>query len=410
MSSESIFACVEGAPPIEVFAKNKACLEDKSPNKVNLTVGAYRTPEGKPWVLPVVRKTEIAITNDESINCEYLPGTGDESFTKAATALMLGEQSQVLGDNRAFGIQTLSGTGALRLGAEFLAKKLGYEVFYVSDPTWENHGKVFLAAGFKTAQTYRYWDPKNRCININGLIEDLENAPEKSVIILHTCAHNPTGCDPTQEQWIQISEVIKKKKHFPFFDSAYQGFASGNPDKDAWPVRYFAENGFELFSAQSFAKNFGLYCERAGNLTIVQKSCTTKSAIQTTFAIIIRIMYSNPPAFGCRIVSKVLNDKQLRSEWMDCIKIMSSRIIEMRKCLFDNLTKLNTPGNWNHILEQIGMFSYTGLNSNQVDYLIEKHHVYLLSSGRINMCGLNDKNMEYFAKALHDAVTTIKGD
>lgn len=198
---------------------------------------------------------------------------------------------------------------------------------------------------------------------------------------------------------------MEKKKLFPFFDSAYQGFASGDPNKDAWAVRYFVERGFELFCAQSFAKNFGLYCERVGNLTIVQKDASTTAAVHSQFTLLVRAMYSNPPAFGSRIVSTVLNDPKLREEWMDCIKTMSSRIITMRQKLYDLLKKLNTPGTWEHITQQIGMFSYTGLNEAQVKRLISDFHIYLLSTGRINMCGLNEKNVEYVAKAIHAVVT-----
>ncbi|XP_055376770.1 aspartate aminotransferase, cytoplasmic [Condylostylus longicornis] len=404
----SLFSNIEKGAPIEVFALNKQCADDKYEHKINLSVGAYRTEDGKPWVLPVVRKTEIRIASDESLNHEYLPVTGNELFTKAATTLLLGVNSPAIAEGRAFGVQTLSGTGALRLGAEFLTKKLGYTVCYYSEPTWENHHKVFMAAGFKEAKIYRYWDPKTRGLDFNGLIEDLENAPEGAAIILHACAHNPTGCDPSQEQWKKIAELMKRKKLFPFFDAAYQGFASGQPDKDAWAVQYFVEQGFELFTAQSYAKNFGLYCERVGNLTVVQKDKETTAAVQSQFTLIVRAMYSNPPAFGSRIVGTILNDPQLRNEWMDCIKLMSSRIIEMRELLYKHLVELKTPGTWNHIKEQIGMFSYTGLTEKQVKYLIEKHHIYLLSTGRINMCGLNPNNVERFAKAIHEAVLTVQ--
>lgn len=197
---------------------------------------------------------------------------------------------------------------------------------------------------------------------MDGLLEDLTKAPEGAVIILHACAHNPTGCDPTPEQWAKIADVLEKRKLFPFFDSAYQGFASGDPVRDAFAVRYFVERGFELFCAQSYAKNFGLYCERIGNLVVVQKEAKTTAAVASQLTLIVRAMYSNPPAFGARIVGTVLNDVNLRKEWSECIKIMSSRIIRMRQALYNELTKLQTPGTWDHITSQIGMFSYTGLN------------------------------------------------
>lgn len=404
----SIFDNIEKGPPIEVFALNKAFLEDQSPQKVNLGVGAYRTEEGKPWVLPVVKKAEKAIVDDPTLNHEYLPVLGLDTYSSAATGLLLGEDSIQIKNKNAFGVQTLSGTGALRVGAEFLAQVMGRTVFYYSDPTWENHQKVFQSAGFKEGHAYRYWDAQTRSIDFEGFVADLKAAPEGAVIILHACAHNPTGCDPTHEQWIKIADVIEEKKLFPFFDSAYQGFASGDPVHDAFAVRYFVERGFELFCAQSFAKNFGLYNERIGNLTVVQNNTKTTAAVQSRMTLLVRFMYSNPPAFGGRIVGKVLNTPELRQEWMESIKAMSSRIIKMRNLLKTELINLKTPGTWDHITQQIGMFSYTGLNLAQVKILIEKYHIYLLSSGRINMCGLNEKNVVYVAKSIHDAIIATK--
>lgn len=203
----------------------------------------------------------------------------------------------------------------MRIGAEFLRRQLNRTVFYYSDPTWENHHKVFMDAGFEHPNTYRYWDQTKRVLNIEGLLADLEQAPAGAVIILHACAHNPTGCDPTQEQWVQIADLMERKQLFPFFDSAYQGFASGDPDHDAWAVRYFVQRGFEIFCAQSFAKNFGLYCERVGNLTVVSNTTEVKEAVLSQFTLLVRGMYSNPPAFGSRIVSTVLNSSELRQEW-----------------------------------------------------------------------------------------------
>lgn len=368
---------------------------------------AYRTAEGKPWVLPVVKKAENKIVGDETLNHEYLPVLGLDSFTKAATELLLGKDSKAIEEKRAFGIQTLSGTGALRIGAEFLAQILGKRNFYYSEPTWENHHKVFISSGFTNANKYRYWDPITRGVDFEGMLADISEAPESSVIILHACAHNPTGCDPTEEQWCRLADVMKEKKLFPFFDSAYQGFASGDPVKDAFAVRYFVSRGFELFCSQSFAKNFGLYNERVGNLTVVQKDPATTAPVASQLTLLVRGMYSNPPAFGARIVSTVLNDHELREEWMECIKTMSSRIIKMRKALYDQLTKLGTPGTWTHITQQIGMFSYTGLNPQQVKILIEKFHIYLLSSGRINMCGLNENNVNYVAEAIHTVCLNV---
>ncbi|XP_019864942.1 aspartate aminotransferase, cytoplasmic [Aethina tumida] len=405
--AQTWFSNVIEGPPIEVFALNKAFAEDKFPEKVSLGVGAYRTDEGKPWVLPVVRIAEKALAENPALNKEYLPVLGFEPFTKLATEMLLGKDSKPLQEGRAFGVQTLSGTGALRVGAEFLAKIVGLKVFYYSKPTWENHRLVFLNAGFQEAREYRYWDAANRKLDIDGFLEDLRNAPENSAIILHPCAHNPTGCDPTHDQWKQIAEVIRERRLFPFFDSAYQGFASGNLDTDAWAVRYFVQEGFEIFCSQSFAKNFGLYNERVGNLTIVMNNPSEIPKVKSQITLVVRGMYSNPPNHGAQIVAHVLGNEALYAQWQEHIRTMSGRIIEMRKRLREELEKIGTPGDWSHITTQIGMFSYTGLNEIQSEHMVKHHHVYMLKSGRISMCGLTPANVAYVAKAINETLKTL---
>ncbi|XP_043490854.1 aspartate aminotransferase, cytoplasmic [Polistes fuscatus] len=399
------FSGIELGPPIEVFALTKAFNDDTYEKKVNLAVGAYRTSEGKPWVLPVVKKVEKQLAADELQNHEYLPILGLDSFCQAATKMLLGPNSSVIAQGRAFGIQTLSGTGALRVAAECLSRILHYDTFYYSKPTWENHKLVFLNGGFKNACEYTYWDSKNRRINLDGMLKDLKNAPENTVIILHACAHNPTGCDPTPEQWKQIADVIEENRLFTIFDSAYQGFASGDLDKDAFAVRMFAERGMEFICTQSFAKNFGIYNERAGNMVVVMSDAKEVVQFKSQVTLIIRGMYSNPPNHGARIVSTVLNNPDLCKEWKGHIQTMSGRIREMREGLYQRLLKLGTPGTWEHITTQIGMFSYTGLSERQVKHLLDHFHIYLLRSGRINICGLTEHNLDYVAKAIHEAVT-----
>ncbi|KAG6458389.1 hypothetical protein O3G_MSEX010833 [Manduca sexta] len=366
---------------------------------------SYRDENGKPWVLPVVRKMEKKMSEDPTLLHEYLPVLGLEQFSNASVSMLLGEDSPAIAAGRTFGVQALSGTGGLRIGAELLNKHLKYTTFYYSNPTWENHHLVFVNSGFTQPRTYRYWNPKTRAIDFDGFIEDLKNAPENSVIILHACAHNPTGIDPSQEQWEKIADVMEERKLFPFFDSAYQGFASGDLDRDAWAVRYFVKRGFELVCAQSYAKNFGLYNERVGNLAVVMSDARHAAAVRSQLTWIVRGMYSNPPAHGARLVAAVLADKQLFDEWRDHIKLMSSRVMGMREALRSELVKLGTPGNWDHIVKQIGLFSYTGLTPRQTEHLIKEYHIYLLKSGRINICGLNPGNVEYVARAIHDAVT-----
>uniref|UniRef100_A0A069DYX4 Aspartate aminotransferase n=1 Tax=Panstrongylus megistus TaxID=65343 RepID=A0A069DYX4_9HEMI len=400
------FESVTVGPAIEPFALSKAYQLDDSSHKVNLGAGVYRTEKGQPWVLPCVKKAEEMMAKDETLDHEYLPVLGYEPFCKLATKLLLGDCPKI-SEGKAFGIQGLSGTGSLRIALEFLVNCLGYKTVYVSTPSWENHKLVSKLAGMKHIRDYRYWNPKERGLDIDGMLEDIKEADPKSVIILHTCAHNPTGCDPTKEQWQLIAECLKEKELFPLFDSAYQGFATGDLDADAWAVRYFVNQGFELMCAQSFAKNFGLYNERVGNLTVVVNDVNTVEAVKSQLTILIRGMYSNPPSHGAKIVAMILNTESLRRDWYECIKIMSERIKDMRIKLRDKLERQNTPGEWNHITSQIGMFSFTGLNLRQVEHMIKKYHIYMFKSGRINMCGLNIENIDYVVQSFYNTILSI---
>ncbi|KAG0209536.1 Aspartate aminotransferase, cytoplasmic [Mortierella sp. GBA30] len=403
---ESMFERVASAPEDIIFALTSAYKADSYPDKVNLGVGAYRTEDGKPWVLPVVKKADRVLVNDENLDHEYLPILGLEEFRKAATALILGSDSKAIAEGRAGSAQCISGTGAVYTGAQFLARHYsikGGAVCYISKPTWANHRAIFEGVGIPVLE-YPYWDPVSKNLDLKGMLGAMQSAPSGSIFLLHPCAHNPTGVDPTPDQWRQIADVMEAKGHFPFFDCAYQGFASGNLDNDAYSVRYFVHRGFELFVAQSFSKNFGLYSERAGNLTIVAKSAQIKSQIESQIAKAQRAVISNPPAYGSRIVSLVLSDKGLYKEWEQNLATMANRIIDMRRILFEELIKLGTPGKWNHIVDQIGMFSFTGLSAPQVKVLKEKYHVYLTDNGRISMAGLNSKNVKYFAHAVDDVV------
>jgi aspartate aminotransferase len=307
-------------------------------------------------------------------------------------------------------LQTISGTGAVHLGALFLAKfykTSTQRLAYFSDPTWANHFQIFSNVGLEY-KTYPYFSKKTKGLDFEGMIGSIQDAPEGSIILLHACAHNPTGVDPTQDQWKKIAEVIKSRKHFPFFDTAYQGFASGDLARDGWAIRYFIEQGFELCIAQSYAKNFGLYGERAGCFHFVTSPSsdaeTTIKRIASQLAILQRSEISNPPAYGARIASTVLNDPKLFAEWEDNLREMSGRIKEMRTALRSKLEELGTPGTWNHITDQIGMFSFTGLSETQVMKIREDAHVYMTKNGRISMAGLNTNNVEYFAKAVDKVV------
>ena len=298
-------------------------------------------------------------------------------------------------------MQAISGTGALHLGALFLSKfYTGNKTIYISDPTWTNHKQIFSNVSLPIA-TYPYFSKSTKGLDIEGMIAALQNARDRSIILLHACAHNPTGVDPTRDQWKRIASVMSAKKHFPFFDCAYQGFASGDLAADAWAIRYFVSQGFELCIAQSFAKNFGLYSERTGCFHFVTlpspDATTTINRIASQLAILQRSEISNPPAYGARIASLVLNDKALFEEWEENLRTMSGRIKDMRRALRNKLEELGTPGTWNHITDQIGMFSFTGLTEAQVAKLKDTYHVYMTKNGRISMAGLNTGNVEGFA-------------
>ncbi|XP_072041873.1 aspartate aminotransferase, cytoplasmic-like [Amphiura filiformis] len=406
----SRFSEIQQAPPVAVFALTAAYKADSNPNKVNCGVGAYRTDDSQPWVLPVVRQVETQLAADHSLNHEYLPISGLPEFTSASVNLILGADNPAVLENRALGFQALSGTGALRLGAEFLSRQAKYNIVYLPDPTWPNHNGIFKAAMFSELRKYRYFKADTRGLHIEGMLEDLRGAPENAVVILHACAHNPTGVDPTWEQWKQIAEVCKAKKLFVFFDAAYVGFASGSVETDRWPVTYFLSQGIELFCAQSYSKNFGLYNERIGCLTSVVNDPEVKLRIKSQMEIIARVLWSNPPNHGARIVSTVLNNPTLLAQWFEHIATMSSRIKSMRQALYERLKALGTPGTWHHITDQIGMFSYTGLGPNQVEFMKKNYAVYAMKDGRMNMCALTTKNVDYVANAIHDAVSKVHED
>lgn len=323
---------------------------------------------------------------------------------------MLGADSPALADKRVASLQSISGTGALHLGAGFLAKFYkGNRTVYVSNPTWANHHQIFGNVGLKVA-TYPYFDKKTKGLDFAGMKAAIQDAPDHSIIVLHACAHNPTGVDPTADQWAELAQILRQKKHLPFFDSAYQGFASGNLARDAGAVRLFVEQGFELFIAESFAKNFGLYGERAGCFHLVAApgadAAASASRLSSQLAILQRSEISNPPIYGARVASTVLNDPALFAEWERNLGEMSGRIISMRKALRSKLEELGTPGTWNHITDQIGMFSFTGLNEDQVLRLRNEFHVYMTKNGRISMAGLNTKNVDRFAQAVHKVLTS----
>ncbi|KAI1437937.1 PLP-dependent transferase [Xylaria sp. CBS 124048] len=404
---------VPQAPEDALFGIVRAYKADQHPTKVDVSIGAYRDNSAKPWVLPVVKKADEILRNDPNLDHEYAPIAGIPSFTSKAAELILGDASSpAIQEKRVTSVQTISGTGAVHLGALFLAKFYpGTKKVYVSNPTWVNHHQIFSNVGLPTAE-YPYFSKKTKGLDFDGLKKTLSEAPERSIVLLHACAHNPTGVDPTLDQWKEIATLMRQKNHFPFFDTAYQGFATGDLMKDSAAVRYFVEQGFELVIAQSFAKNFGLYGERAGCFHFVtapaSDAAATVARVASQLAVLQRSEISNPPLYGARIVSTVLNDAKLFAEWEENLRTMSGRIIEMRKALRSKLEEYGTPGTWNHITDQIGMFSFTGLTEPQVLKLRDEAHIYMTKNGRISMAGLNTNNIEYFAKAVDKAVREVQ--
>ncbi|KAL9252546.1 Aspartate aminotransferase, cytoplasmic-like protein [Drosera capensis] len=378
---ESVFGSIAQAPEDPILGVTVAFNKDTSPVKLNLGVGAYRTEEGKPLVLNVSSKKE------------YLPIVGLADFNKSSAKLILGSDSPAVLENRVATVQCLSGTGSLRVGSEFLARHYHQRVIYVPLPTWGNHLKVFHFGGLEV-KSYRYYDPTTRGLNFQGLLEDLNSAPSGAIVLLHACAHNPTGVDPTLAQWEEIRKLMRSKGLLPFFDSAYQGFASGSLDADAQSVRIFVADRGECFVAQSYAKNMGLYGERVGALSIVCKTADVASRVESQLKLVIRPMYSNPPIHGASIVATILKDRDMYDEWTVELKAMADRIISMRKQLFDALTARGTPGDWSHIIKQIGMFTFTGLNAEQVSFMTREYHIYMTSDGRISMAGLSSRTVK----------------
>lgn len=403
---DSVFANIVRAPEDPILGVTVAYNKDPNPNKLNLGVGAYRTEEGKPLVLNVVRRAEQMLVNDKSRVKEYLPIVGLADFNKLSAKLIFGADSPAIQENRVTTVQCLSGTGSLRVGAEFLARHYHEHTIYIPLPTWGNHPKVFTLAGL-SVKTYRYYNPATRGLDFEGLLDDLNAAPSGAIVLLHACAHNPTGVDPTLEQWEQIRQLMRSKRLLPFFDSAYQGFASGSLDADAQSVRMFVADGGECVVAQSYAKNMGLYGERVGALSIVCRSADVASRVESQIKLVIRPMYSNPPIHGASIVATILKDSNMYHEWTVELKAMADRIISMRQQLFDALQAKGTPGDWSHIVKQIGMFTFTGLNAEQVAFMTSEYHIYMTSDGRISMAGLSSGTVPHLADAMHAAVTTL---
>lgn len=402
----SRFEGVPMAPPDPILGVSEAFKADKSELKLNLGVGAYRTEELQPYVLNVVKKAENLML-EKGENKEYLPIEGLAAFNKATAELLLGADNPVINQGLVATLQSLSGTGSLRLAAAFIQRYFPEAKVLISSPTWGNHKNIFNDARVPWSE-YRYYDPKTVGLDFEGMIADIEAAPEGSFVLLHGCAHNPTGIDPTPEQWEKIADVIQEKKHMPFFDVAYQGFASGSLDEDAFSVRLFVKRGMEVFVAQSYSKNLGLYSERVGAINVVCSAPEVADRVKSQLKRLARPMYSNPPIHGAKIVANVVGDPTMFGEWKQEMELMAGRIKNVRQKLYDSLSAKDKSGkDWSFILRQIGMFSYTGLNKAQSDNMTDKWHIYMTKDGRISLAGLSLAKCDYLADAIIDSFHNV---
>lgn len=391
---------------------NALCQADDNADKINLTIGAYRDDEGNPFVLESVKAAEIKLVNDKSLNHEYLALSGLKSFTSLSAQLVLGNEegvSPALAANRVHSIQCLGGTGALRLGVEFLKRARPGATIFVPNSTWPTHLNLLQHAGVPF-QTYRYLAPCGLALDFPGLLQDLNSAhcPEGSIVLLHMVAHNPSGFDPSPDQWQALLEVVQRRHLLPFMDNAYQGFFRGLQE-DAYAARLFAAAGVEMLLACSFSKNFGLYGERVGCLHVLSADASAGPAILSNLTALSRTLHSNCPSYGARIVAAILSDVELKKKWMQECAMMANRLNTMRAQMHALLLELKTPGNWDHVAAQGGMFSLTGLRPAVISRLQTHHHVYMLTTGRISLAGLNTGNISRFVAAVTESILHCDG-
>lgn len=402
VSSTDFFSRVVPIPADPILRIFQAYKDDKDANKINLSVGVYRDNDEKPYLFQVVRQALADVTSDPDMDMEYLPVDGHAGFRTVAQELIFGNDLSTADKEKIVTVQTISGTGALRVGFEFL-KIASDKPVLISKPAWPLHYRIMERTGFKW-EDYPYITADCSGLDFEGMYKTIDAAESGTIVLLHVCAHNPTGVDPSREQWEELAKLIKKKELLPFMDCAYQGFASGDLDRDAAPVRIFLREGISMLVAQSFSKNFGLYGERVGALHVVCESKGTTERVSSQLKALINPMYSFPPSLGPKIVHTILTNPGYTQLWLQELKTVSDRILNVRQLLYNELVELKVKGNWGHILSQIGMFSYTGLTAAQCEVLVEKHHVYIPPSGRMSMTGVNTHNVKYLANAIKQVV------
>ncbi|MCI3206138.1 MULTISPECIES: amino acid aminotransferase [Pandoraea] len=392
-----MFEHIDAYPGDPILSLNENFAKDPRTNKVNLSIGIYYDDAGRLQVMNAVRQAEALLLAEVGPK-PYLPMAGFANFRDAVQGLVFGEDSPARKNGSIATVQTLGGSGALKVGADFIKRYFPDSQVWVSDPTWDNHRFIFERAGF-TVNTYPYYDEATGGLQFEAMVDAIDKLPARSVVLLHACCHNPTGVDLNDAQWVQLIEVIKQRELLPFVDMAYQGFGSGI-DADAFVIRELARQGLPAFVANSFSKNFSLYGERCGGLSVICESSEAADRVLGQLTSAVRSNYSNPPTHGAKIVAKVLSTPELRKSWEDELSAMCQRITRMRGAIHEGL-RGHVPDNMlTRYLEQRGMFTYTGLTAAQVDVLRETHGVYLIRSGRMCVAGLNESNVAVVAESI----------
>ena len=397
MSSTTLFSAVEMAPRDPILGLNEQYNADPNPAKVNLGVGVYFDDQGKLPLLQCVRAAEQAMMEKPAPR-GYLPIDGIAAYDNGVKSLVFGADSDVVQSGRVATVQALGGTGALRIGADFLKKVSPNARVLISDPSWENHRALFTQAGF-TVGTYRYYDAANRGINFAGFLADLQAAPAETIVVLHACCHNPTGYDITPAQWDEVVQVVKSRKLTAFLDMAYQGFGHGIAE-DGAVVGKFVAAGVNFFVSTSFSKSFSLYGERVGALSVVCQSKEEAGRVLSQLKIAIRTNYSNPPTHGAAVVAAVLNTPALRQQWEQELGAMRVRIKQMRQALVEGLQAAGIEQDMSFVTRQIGMFSYSGLSKEQMVRLRSEYGVYGTDTGRMCVAALNSGNIAYVCESI----------
>jgi aromatic-amino-acid transaminase len=395
--SAPLFAAIPMAPRDPILGITEAFNADTHPEKTNLGVGVYYDDQGKVPLLRCVQQAEALLMAKHSPRT-YLPIEGLAAYDKAVQELVFGADSDVVTGKRAITAQAIGGTGALKLGADFLKRFAPEAQVYISDPSWENHRALFESAGF-TVQQYPYYDVQTRGVNFAGMLECLQTMPSGSIVVLHACCHNPTGADLSAAQWLQVIEVVSQRGLIPFLDMAYQGFGDGI-EEDGTVVRQFAATGNPLFVSNSFSKSFSLYGERVGALSIVAASAEEAARLLSQLKRVIRTNYSNPPMHGGQVVASVLSTPELRQLWEQELAGMRVRIKAMRQSMVDKLKAQSPSHDFDFVVQQRGMFSYSGLSKAQVERLQKEFSIYAVDTGRICVAALNTKNIDRVVDAI----------